>query len=155
MPYRGDAQSVTALLGGEVAVIVGRPVLLAPQIQSGAIRGLAVTSRTRTDKHGNRACGSREAVSLIPGSFFAALDRRQPLITLTKSHWLLTTVSVLRLRTILACPFLTGAAIHLRVARVMFRLPKSLGTPGRDRGFLGRKRPGKIRQESGPKLPGL
>jgi tripartite-type tricarboxylate transporter receptor subunit TctC len=29
-------------------VIVGTPVLLAPQIQSGAIRGLAVTSPTRT-----------------------------------------------------------------------------------------------------------
>ncbi|OAF10467.1 MFS transporter [Bradyrhizobium centrolobii] len=48
VPYRGDAQSVTALLGGEVPVIVGTPVLLAPQIQSGAIRGLAVTSPTRT-----------------------------------------------------------------------------------------------------------
>lgn len=48
VPYRGDSQSVTALLGGEVPVIVGTPVLLAPQIQSGAIRGLAVTSATRT-----------------------------------------------------------------------------------------------------------
>ncbi len=48
VPYRGDAQSVTALLGGEVPVIVGTPVLLAPQIQSGAIRGLAVTSPART-----------------------------------------------------------------------------------------------------------
>ncbi|MDA9394433.1 MFS transporter [Bradyrhizobium sp. CCBAU 45394] len=48
VPYRGDSQSVTALLGGEVPVIVGTPVLLAPQIQSGAIRGLAVTSPTRT-----------------------------------------------------------------------------------------------------------
>ncbi|MET4257497.1 tripartite-type tricarboxylate transporter receptor subunit TctC [Bradyrhizobium sp. S3.12.5] len=48
VPYRGDSQSVTALLGGEVPVIVGTPVLLAAQIQSGAIRGLAVTSPTRT-----------------------------------------------------------------------------------------------------------
>ncbi|QHP71875.1 tripartite tricarboxylate transporter substrate binding protein [Bradyrhizobium sp. LCT2] len=48
VPYRGDSQSVTALLGGEVPVIVGTPVLLAPQIQSGAIRGFAVTSPTRT-----------------------------------------------------------------------------------------------------------
>ena len=39
---------VTALLGGEVPVIVGTPVLLAAQIQGGAIRGLAVTSPTRT-----------------------------------------------------------------------------------------------------------
>jgi tripartite-type tricarboxylate transporter receptor subunit TctC len=48
VPYRGDSQSITALLGGEVPVIVGTPVLLAPQIQSGAIRGLAVTSPART-----------------------------------------------------------------------------------------------------------
>jgi len=48
VPYRGDALTVTALLGGEVPVIVGTTVLLAPQIASGAIRGLAVTSPTRT-----------------------------------------------------------------------------------------------------------
>jgi tripartite-type tricarboxylate transporter receptor subunit TctC len=48
VPYRGDATSVTALLGGEVPVIIGTTVLLAGQIESGAIRGLAVTSPTRT-----------------------------------------------------------------------------------------------------------
>ncbi|MBH5370174.1 tripartite tricarboxylate transporter substrate binding protein [Bradyrhizobium glycinis] len=48
VPYRGDSQSLTALLGGDVPVVVGTPVLLAPQIQSGAIRGLAVTSPKRT-----------------------------------------------------------------------------------------------------------
>ena len=48
VPYRGDSQSITALLGGEVPVIVGTTVLLAPQIESGAVRGLAVTSPTRT-----------------------------------------------------------------------------------------------------------
>jgi tripartite-type tricarboxylate transporter receptor subunit TctC len=48
VPYRGDSQSLTALLSGEVPVVVGTPVLLAPQIQSGAIRGLAVTSPKRT-----------------------------------------------------------------------------------------------------------
>ncbi|NUR12255.1 MAG: tripartite tricarboxylate transporter substrate binding protein [Bradyrhizobium sp.] len=48
VPYRGDSQSITALLGGEVPVIIGTPVLLAQQIQSGALRGLAVTSPTRT-----------------------------------------------------------------------------------------------------------
>ncbi|WP_065750065.1 tripartite tricarboxylate transporter substrate binding protein [Bradyrhizobium paxllaeri] len=47
VPYRGDSQSTTALLGGDVPVIIGTPVLLAPQIQSGAVRGLAVTSSTR------------------------------------------------------------------------------------------------------------
>jgi len=47
VPYRGDSQTITALLGGEVPVIVGTGVLLAPQIESGAVRGLAVTSATR------------------------------------------------------------------------------------------------------------
>lgn len=48
VPYRGDAQTLTALLGGEVPVIIGTPVLLAQQIQSGTLRGLAVTSSSRT-----------------------------------------------------------------------------------------------------------
>ena len=48
VPYRGDSLTVTALLGGEIPLIVGTPVLLAPQIESGAIRGLAVTSPARS-----------------------------------------------------------------------------------------------------------
>lgn len=48
VPYRGDAPSATALLGGEVPVIIGTTVLLAGQIESGGVRGLAVTSPTRT-----------------------------------------------------------------------------------------------------------
>ncbi|HZR72269.1 tripartite tricarboxylate transporter substrate binding protein [Bradyrhizobium sp.] len=47
VPYRGDAQTVTALLGGEVPVIIATPVLIASQIQSGAMRGLAVTAPSR------------------------------------------------------------------------------------------------------------
>ena len=48
VPYRGDSQAITALLGGDVPLIVGTSVLVAPQIQSGAVRGLAVTSPTRS-----------------------------------------------------------------------------------------------------------
>jgi tripartite-type tricarboxylate transporter receptor subunit TctC len=48
VPYRGDSQAITALLGGEVPMIVGTSVLLAPQIESGAVRGLAVTSLSRS-----------------------------------------------------------------------------------------------------------
>ena len=48
VPYRGDSLTVTALLGGEIPMIVGTPVLLAPQIASGAVRGLAVTSPARS-----------------------------------------------------------------------------------------------------------
>jgi len=47
VPYRGDAQTVTALLGGEVPMIIGTPVLIVPQIQSGAVRALAVTAPSR------------------------------------------------------------------------------------------------------------
>ena len=48
VPYRGDSLTVTALLAGDIPLIVGTTVLLAPQIESGAVRGLAVTSPTRT-----------------------------------------------------------------------------------------------------------
>lgn len=48
VPYRGDSQAITALLGGDVPVIIGTSVLLAPQIESGTVRGLAVTSSTRS-----------------------------------------------------------------------------------------------------------
>lgn len=48
VPYRGDSQAITALLAGDVPVIIGTSVLLAPQIESGSVRGLAVTSPART-----------------------------------------------------------------------------------------------------------
>jgi tripartite-type tricarboxylate transporter receptor subunit TctC len=48
VPYRGDSQAIAALLAGDVPVIVGTSVLVAPQIESGAVRGLAVTSSTRS-----------------------------------------------------------------------------------------------------------
>jgi tripartite-type tricarboxylate transporter receptor subunit TctC len=48
VPYRGDSLTVTSLLAGDVPVIVGTTVLLASQIEGGTIRGLAVTSPTRT-----------------------------------------------------------------------------------------------------------
>jgi tripartite-type tricarboxylate transporter receptor subunit TctC len=48
VPYRGDSQAIGALLAGDVSVIVGTTVLVAPQIEGGAVRGLAVTSSTRS-----------------------------------------------------------------------------------------------------------
>jgi tripartite-type tricarboxylate transporter receptor subunit TctC len=47
VPYRGDAQAITGLLAGDVPMIVGTAVLLAPQIEGGAVRALAVTSSQR------------------------------------------------------------------------------------------------------------
>jgi tripartite-type tricarboxylate transporter receptor subunit TctC len=48
VPYRGDSQAITALLAGDVPVIIGTSVLVAPQIASGTVRGLAVTSPMRS-----------------------------------------------------------------------------------------------------------
>jgi tripartite-type tricarboxylate transporter receptor subunit TctC len=48
VPYRGDSQAIAALLAGDVPVIVGTTVLVAPQIESGSVRGLAITSPTRS-----------------------------------------------------------------------------------------------------------
>jgi tripartite-type tricarboxylate transporter receptor subunit TctC len=48
VPYRGDSQAITALLAGDVPMIIGTSVLLAPQIESGTVRGLAVTSSRRS-----------------------------------------------------------------------------------------------------------
>jgi tripartite-type tricarboxylate transporter receptor subunit TctC len=48
VPYRGDSQAINALLAGDVPMIVGTSVLLAPQIEAGTVRGLAVTSSTRS-----------------------------------------------------------------------------------------------------------
>jgi len=48
IPYRVDSQAIGALLAGDVPMIVGTSVLLAPQIESGTVRGLAVTSSTRS-----------------------------------------------------------------------------------------------------------
>jgi len=48
VPYRGDSQAIGALLSGDVPMIVGTTVLVAPQIEAGAVRGLAVTSPTRS-----------------------------------------------------------------------------------------------------------
>ena len=48
VPYRGDSQAIGALLSGDVPMIVGTTVLVAPQIEGGAVRGLAVTAPTRS-----------------------------------------------------------------------------------------------------------
>lgn len=48
VPYKGSAPAVTALLGGEVDVAVDTLTILAPQIQGGKVRGLALTSAQRS-----------------------------------------------------------------------------------------------------------
>lgn len=48
VPYKGSAPAVTALLGGEVDVAVDTLTILAPQIQAGKVRGLALASAQRS-----------------------------------------------------------------------------------------------------------
>jgi len=48
VPYRGDAASLTALLAGDVPVVMGTATTVLPQVQEGKARALAVTSATRS-----------------------------------------------------------------------------------------------------------
>ncbi|MBT2304893.1 tripartite tricarboxylate transporter substrate binding protein [Variovorax paradoxus] len=47
VPYRGDAASVTALLGGEVPLIIAPPTAVMPNIKAGKLRALATTGAQR------------------------------------------------------------------------------------------------------------
>ncbi len=46
VPYKGTAPALTALLGGEVQLMFGTASTVAPHLQSGRLRALAVTSAT-------------------------------------------------------------------------------------------------------------
>jgi tripartite-type tricarboxylate transporter receptor subunit TctC len=48
VPYKGVAQAITDLLSGEVQLMFGTVVGLAPQVQAGKLRALAVTNVKRT-----------------------------------------------------------------------------------------------------------
>lgn len=48
VPYKGSAPAITALLGGEVDVAVDTLTILAPQINAGKVKGLAISSATRS-----------------------------------------------------------------------------------------------------------
>src|SRR5258707_729385 len=48
VPYRGIAPGVSGLLGGQVQLLVADVPFLLPQIKSGAIKALALTSAART-----------------------------------------------------------------------------------------------------------
>jgi tripartite-type tricarboxylate transporter receptor subunit TctC len=47
VPYRGVAPAMTDLLGGQIQMLVADVPVLLPQIKSGAIKALAITSGTR------------------------------------------------------------------------------------------------------------
>jgi tripartite-type tricarboxylate transporter receptor subunit TctC len=48
VPYKGSAPAVTALLGGHVAALSATAITGIPQIRAGRLRGLGVTSKTRS-----------------------------------------------------------------------------------------------------------
>lgn len=47
VPYKGQAPATADLLGGQISFMFNSPVTSLPQVQSGKLRALAVTSRTR------------------------------------------------------------------------------------------------------------
>lgn len=47
VPYRGDAASVTALLSGDIPLIIAPPTAVMPNIQAGKLRPLATTGAQR------------------------------------------------------------------------------------------------------------
>lgn len=49
IPFKGGGPALTALLRGEVQVMFGNPLALLPQVKSGKLRALAVTSTRRSN----------------------------------------------------------------------------------------------------------
>jgi tripartite-type tricarboxylate transporter receptor subunit TctC len=47
VPYKGIGPALTDVLGGHISLMVSSPVSSQPHVQSGRLRGLAVTGRTR------------------------------------------------------------------------------------------------------------
>jgi tripartite-type tricarboxylate transporter receptor subunit TctC len=47
IPYKGQPQALTDLMSGQVAIMYATPILVAPHIQTGRLRPLAVTSNSR------------------------------------------------------------------------------------------------------------
>jgi tripartite-type tricarboxylate transporter receptor subunit TctC len=48
VPYKSNAPALTDLRGGQIQMLMGDIALMAPHIQSGAVKGLAVTSAQRS-----------------------------------------------------------------------------------------------------------
>jgi tripartite-type tricarboxylate transporter receptor subunit TctC len=48
VPYKGDAPAIIDLLGGQIQIYFGGPLVLSPHINAGKLRGLAVTSEQRS-----------------------------------------------------------------------------------------------------------
>ena len=47
IPYKGVGPALTDVLGGQISLMVSSPISSQPHVQSGKLRGLAITGRTR------------------------------------------------------------------------------------------------------------
>jgi tripartite-type tricarboxylate transporter receptor subunit TctC len=47
VPYRGLAAAITALMAGEIDVVMGLPANTLPQVRTGTVKAIAVTAKTR------------------------------------------------------------------------------------------------------------
>ncbi|MGZ8211060.1 MAG: tripartite tricarboxylate transporter substrate binding protein [Burkholderiales bacterium] len=48
VPYKGDAPAIADLLGGHIQCLLAGPLVMAPQMSAGKLRGLAVTTEQRS-----------------------------------------------------------------------------------------------------------
>jgi len=48
IPYKGDAPAIIDLIGGQIQLYFGGPLVLSPHLNAGKLRGLAVTSEQRS-----------------------------------------------------------------------------------------------------------
>ncbi|HEV2008077.1 MAG TPA: tripartite tricarboxylate transporter substrate-binding protein, partial [Burkholderiales bacterium] len=48
VPYKGDAPAIIDLLGGQIQLYLGGPLVLSQHINAGRLRGLAVSTETRS-----------------------------------------------------------------------------------------------------------
>ncbi|HEY7245074.1 MAG TPA: tripartite tricarboxylate transporter substrate binding protein [Xanthobacteraceae bacterium] len=64
VPYRGEAPAITGLLGGDVDFVIATAALAIPQVHSGLVKALAVTSKSRWKDIPNIAAVSEQG---LPG----------------------------------------------------------------------------------------
>lgn len=63
VPYKGQPQAITDVLGGQIQLFIGAPALLVPHVKAGKLKALAVTS--------SRRLGDIPAVPTLAESGFA------------------------------------------------------------------------------------
>lgn len=60
VPYKGQAEMISDLISGRIQLLVGGPAVLAPHIQSGALKAIAVTGDRRLDLFPDLATNSEQ-----------------------------------------------------------------------------------------------